>query len=333
VFLLTSGDSLRAGLAAERLPRASTSALHYPTTMLSFEPRLGTVRPASPVYVPPGDGNGADEQLLDAACALGAWKVGVFQYCEPPYGSLGRPLRALAARKGWRVRNGASASEAFVDLTQDEGQYLAGRSRHFRRTLANIRNRFARSAGARFVDIATEGAPWSEIADTMVRLYNASWQHTSELSPLAPPYRDAVLDTCGRFHEQGRFRCGVVFVDNHPVSYLASLVAGNGLFPVAIGYDPDAQGLSPGTVCIDEAIRHYRRAGLTSIYLGPVREQDHTGYKEHWATELRPAPNVVLVKPWTVYGVLDFLLERSRVARGAWWRVRHMVAQRPHTPR
>jgi len=330
VFLLVRGDSLRAGLAAEQLPRAPSSALHYPTTMLSLEPRLGTVRPASPVYVTSGEETGADELLLDAACALRAWNAGVFQYCEPPYSSLGRPLRALAARKGWRTREGASASEAFVDLTQDERQYLAGRSKHFRRTLANVRNRFARSAGVRFADIATDGAPWPTITDTMVHIHRSSWQHASTLSPLAAPYREAVLTACRQFHETGRFRCAVLYFENHPVSYLASLVAGDTLFPVAIGYDLHARGLSPGTICIDEAIRHYRQRGLKGILLGPVRQADHTGYKELWATELRPASNVVLVKPWTVHGALDFALEHSRAGRAVWWHIHRMATPRAH---
>ncbi len=105
----------------------------------------------------------------------------------------------------------------------------------------------------------------------------------------------------------------VGFVDRH---------AGGLYYACVRGYDEAWSRRSPGNIITEFIIEDTFAAGLRGIYLGPIELSADTAYKKTWLTDEWSVRNMLIVRPRTIYGLIDTCYEKSALFRRVWWKLR-----------
>jgi hypothetical protein len=83
---------------------------------------------------------------------------------------------------------------------------------------------------------------------------------------------------------------------------------------------PEYAKYSPGSVLESLELPHAYARGFRTLCLGVVNDNPHFAYKKRWLTHREDSRKLVIVRPWSCYGLLDALLEKCDPARRLWLR-------------
>jgi hypothetical protein len=318
--MIIAADTLVAGFAFCSHP-SSSPALLYPTRIVSLEPRIDGVRPASLIaLISPQHTELPLQQAIAAGLHATRWTVGFFQYCCSQQSRFTSALRGLAEQKNWKLIEGHSAPEAYIQLGDDVEEFFASIPTKLRRSLNNAYNSLKLLEVNEFCELTEKTDSWDEIEAAMISVYKRSWQSKSDISPFAPHYRQHFLSACKRLHQEGRFRAFFLTIFDEPIAFDAYFLHATELFPVARGYDKKYKHLSSGNMLIAEAIRHFHAHGIRGMYWGPIRAQDRTAYKQRWSNQEWDVPNLMVIRPKSLYGTVYHLFHKSKLFQKCWWK-------------
>lgn len=321
IGVIETGERFTAAVAGQVF-QSEGGAFLKRVSVLSFEPRVGTVRPDSlVVMIDPEAGPLPVESLIKSISDYLKWDVIFFQYWNDSVGWLKESTMKLFKDREFWTTEGFSAPEAWVDMSLPEEDYYSGRSKKMKRAVSNAYNRIARSSqNTSFSELCDEKMSISEIEGTVLDMYSRSWQSASGDSPLTPKVRESVFRSMERFFNKGKLSVVVLKIDLETVSFLVSFLENENVYPVAIGYDKNYEDYSAGSILIKNCYGHFRKRNMKALYFGPVKEESGTAYKKKWATRMIDVGNILFVKKRSLYGLIFFLYKNSRLFRAFWWR-------------
>jgi len=300
---------------------AEGGAFLMPVKVLSFEPRIGTVRPDRLIALKSSSaGNVPVTELLEKIFSHLKWSVIFFQYYDDRVQWLKNGIEEIIHKRKWRSVAGFSAKEAWIMTEKPHEEYLNEIQKKLRRNLSNALNRLTNRGISEFKELIKDNSSWNEVLQAMLRVYEKSWQSESAESPVHPVWRDKILPVCEKFYNLGKFSCIVLFVDSVPVSFLASFLSDDLIYPMAIGYDKEYETISPGALLINECYKIFHSKGAIGVYFGPIKIESRTAYKEKWANRIVEIPNLLITNPLSIYGVIDFLFVKNALFKKIWWR-------------
>ncbi len=114
VGLIAEGSRLRAGIVCHVEIDVGHAVL-MPVQLLSFTPHIAAALSANLVVVADDDPPAEVNILLDHAVRQFHWRVLFLNYLDSSNAWFETAVRATAAARGWRVREGNSSTDAFVD--------------------------------------------------------------------------------------------------------------------------------------------------------------------------------------------------------------------------
>jgi hypothetical protein len=293
-----------------------------PVNVLSFEPRIGTVRPDKLIALKSDKEDDIPvSQLLDKIFLHLRWDVIFFQYYDDRVQWLKNGVEEILNKRKWRSIVGFSAKEAWIMTEKTYEEYFHEIPKKLRRNLSNAKNRLSKEGNPEFKELIQENSSWNEVSEAMLTVYEKSWQSESAESPVHPAWRDKIFPVCKKFFNLGKFSCIVLSVDSVPISFLASFLSDDLVYPVAIGYDKEYEAVSPGALLINECYRIYHSKRAKGAYFGPIKVEARTAYKEKWANKIIDVPNILIVKPFSTYGIVDTLFVKNSLFKKVWWRL------------
>jgi len=301
---------------------AKGGAFLSPVNVLSFEPRIGTVRPDKLIALKSDKEDDIPvNQLLDKIFLHLRWDVIFFQYYDDRVQWLKNGVEEILNKRKWRSIVGFSAKEAWIMTEKPYEEYFHEIPKKLRRNLSNAKNRLSKEGNPEFKELIQENSSWNEVSEAMLTVYEKSWQSESAESPVHPAWRDKIFPICEKFFNLGKFSCIVLSVDYVPISFLASFLSDDLVYPVAIGYDKEYETVSPGALLINECYRIYHSKRAKGAYFGPIKVEARTAYKEKWANKIIDVPNILIVKPFSTYGIIDTLFVKNSLFKKVWWRL------------
>lgn len=318
--IIKEGGEIVCGVVAQVF-NAKGGAFLMPVKVLSFEPRIGTVRPDKLIALKSESaGNIQVAELLEKIFSHLSWSVIFLQYFNDDVDWLKKNIEKIIHKKKWRSVAGFSAKEAWIMTEKSYEEYLYEIPKKLRRNLSNALNRLKNRGRDEFKELINDNSSWNEVLQAMLMVYEKSWQSESADSPVHPAWRDKILPVCEKFFNLGKFSCIFLFIDLVPVSFLASFLSDDLVYPVAIGYDKEYETVSPGALLINECYKIYHSKGAEGVYFGPIKIEARTAYKEKWANKIVEVPNILIINPFSVYGIIDCLFVKSFLFKKVWWR-------------
>lgn len=321
LVLIIRNEKLVCGLAIAS-HFIDSPALLFPTQIVSLEPRISTVRPASLIgLLDKNEKNVPIKIALKKSLAKISWQVGFFQYYVEREKWLTEAIQQIAREKKWKMEPGFSAPEAFMNFSKGHKNFQAQLSSKLKRSLNTSYNHLKRMEVYDFRELTVEKLSWQKIKNEMVSVFKRSWQAKSKHSPFSNKSRDLILHTAKRFFEDREFRAFFLYIHDVPIAFDAYFVHRKTLYPIIRGYDKKFRHLSPGNLLFSEAVTYFSEHGFTGIYLGPIRAEDSTTYKNRWANETWKIPNLKLIRPISRYGLIYQLYNSSKISQKIWWKI------------
>lgn len=306
--------------AAANIFKGQGGAFLKTVKVLSFEPKIGTVRPGSLIaLIDPSSEELPLNEMIEMIFAYLKWDVLFFQYWNDEVEWLKEPVQKYIEKRKMIKVEGFSSVEAWISTELSMGDYYKNRSTKLRSNLSNAQNRILKIGNTTFCELCDSKKEWIEIESIIIDIYKKSWQFESNDSPLSELTREHVLKSCRLFYEQGCFSVILLSIDSNPVSFLASFIHRDILYPMAIGYNKHFENLSVGGLLIKNSYGYYKNRGIKGIYFGPIREESRTAYKRKWATEIIIVPNILIIRPFSIYGLIHFLYSKSKLFKKIYW--------------
>lgn len=321
IGVIETGERFTAAMAGQVF-RSESGAFLKKVSVLSFEPRIGTVRPDSlVVMIDQEAGELPVGPLLKSIADYLKWDVMFFQYWNDSVSWLKKAASDLFPVGEFLTAEGFSAPEAWVEMSLSEEDYYAGRSKKLKRALSNAYNRISKSGqSTSFSELCLENIQIGEIRSAVLDVYNRSWQSKSDDSPLSAEVRESIFRSMERFLIKSGLSVSMLYIETKPVSFLVSFLENENVYPVAIGYDADYEDFSVGSILIKDCYSRFKKLGMKALYFGPVKEESGTAYKKKWATRMIDVKNKLFIRKRSVYGALHLLFHNSRLFRAFWWR-------------
>ena len=324
VGLIAEGQRLRVGLVCNA-ETESGHALLVPARLLSFTPHILAALPTCLVAVadhePPTD----LDELLDHSVRHFRWQVMFVNFLDPSVAWFETAVRNFATARGWCIREGESSADAFIDTTGGAAGYLAHWNKKHRATQRRARNQLLALGELSAVEVATTDLTTAALEAELIDSFERCWQRDSINSPLHPTMRPHLLRLLEGMREAGLLRVYFLRLNGQAIAFEFGFVDRHpgGLYHACVrGYDEAWKKQSPGNLLSEFIIDDTAAAGLRGINLGSIHLTGDSLYKKTWLTEEWPVRNLLVVRPHTAYGLLDFCYEKSFLFRRIWWKLR-----------
>ena len=325
VGLLATGRDLHAGLVFNSETDAGPAVL-VPIRLLSLTPHISAAHPACLVAVAhPAPDPGDIGLLLDLALDALKWQALFLNFLNPAHTWLETAVRSAAAARHWRIREGQSSTDAYIDATGGSSAYLARRSSNFQNNQRRARNQLRNLGSLEMMEVARTDMPRDALETVLTSAFERCWQRDSIHSPLHPAVRPSLLSLLAAMRTAGLLRVYLLRSNSTDIAFEFGFVdpyPGGLYYPCVRGYDETYKKYSPGNLLTEFTLDDTAASRLRGIYLGPIHVSADTKYKQTWLTEEWTVRNFLLIRPKSIYGILDTLYERIPVFRRLWWKFR-----------
>ncbi|MEI8036976.1 MAG: GNAT family N-acetyltransferase [Verrucomicrobiota bacterium] len=323
VGLISEGEVLRVGLVCNAEYDAGHAML-VPVRTLGFTPHISAAYPARLVAVADDHPPTEITILLERALRHFHWQV-MFLHCLRPSNAwLEAAVLATANVSGWRIRPGEASIDAFLDTTGGAAGYLANRANQFRGNQRRARNQLLAMGTLTAVEVARGDVPNEAIEAELIDCFSRCWQRDSISSPLHPTMRPHLFRLLAEMRKEGLLRVYFLRLNGQAIAFEFGFVDRHpgGLYYVcARGYDDAWKRQSPGNLLTELTLDDTDAAGLRGIYLGPITLGADNGYKQTWLTAEWEVRTLMLIRPRTIYGLLDSCYEGCALFRKVWWKL------------
>jgi CelD/BcsL family acetyltransferase involved in cellulose biosynthesis len=323
VGLVAEGQRLRVGLVCNAETEGGRAML-VPACQLSFTPHILAALPTCLVAVADQEPPTELHELLDHSVRHFRWQVMFVNFLDPSAAWFETAVGNTAAARGWRLRQGSSSPDAFIDTTGGAAGYLAHRNRKHRETQRRARNQLLALGELSAVEVAATDLTNTALEAELIDSFERCWQRNSIHSPLHPTTRPHLLRLLEGMREAGLLRVYFLRLNGQAIAFEFGFVDrhAGGLYHACVrGYDDAWKKNSPGNLLLEFIIDETATAGLRGINFGSIHQAGDSLYKQTWLTAELPVRNLLVVRPRTAYGLLDRIYERSLLFRRIWWKL------------
>ncbi len=302
----------------------SGMATLVPVRMLGMSPHISNAYPADLIYLMAADAPQPlpVAQMLQQLYREWRWQAAFFNFLTAEKDFLRLGFRKLAAERNWRIEEGVSSTDAWIDIAEGREAYLAKRSGKFRQNQRRARAGLAQMGQLVVRECASVGDSWTQTEHHLLDGFSRSWQAESPASPLHPRHRNGFLTACRELFEAGFLQVFFIDLNAEPIAFELGVSDREIYYPLVRGIDRNFARHSPGNLLAEETIHFFHFRGLRRIYLGPIQLSEQTRYKQHWLTEEATVPNMLLVPPGSWYAHLCTVYHASPWFRRLWWRLK-----------
>jgi CelD/BcsL family acetyltransferase involved in cellulose biosynthesis len=194
--------------------------------------------------------------------------------------------RVAARGQGLHFATRPASESPEVRLEGGYAEYLAGRSKNYRKLLRR-KQRLLREAGsARWVVVAAAedlSAHWPALLAVEARSWKAAQQTSIDTEPAAEAFYSALARRCA---ERGWLRSYLLYLEDQPVAHLLGVVHRQRYYALKSSYDGRHEVLSPGVLLFAQALEDCFAAGLERFEILGDAEQWKRQLATHWRRSL-----------------------------------------------
>jgi CelD/BcsL family acetyltransferase involved in cellulose biosynthesis len=285
------------------LPLLSDREKRYGLTMRRLATLANLHTPRCDVLVASGVEGVLEALWQQATGAGGAWDLFEIPDLSANSATI-EPLVQAALRSGCRVGLWRAGASPFIATRGRWPDYLASRSRNFRKDLRRKSRRLSdRGAVAR--QIVTEPSKIADAARTGFRIEADAWKGVAGTAILSSARdRRFYLDLARSMGRRNALRLHFLTLDGKPIAFDYSLEFGHRIYSLKAGYLSAYADDSPGQLLLSHMLAHYMGQDIEEIDL--LGDQDT--FKQRWTDQSRPRDWFLACAP-TLRGRLFHLIK------------------------